>query len=57
MLERLLRKSADGCCGDAKWRGRLCSYHQGYEDGLDMMAALLVKPTAGELHGEDPALD
>lgn len=24
-----------GCCGDDKWRGRYCQYHQGYEDGAD----------------------
>lgn len=21
------------CCGNAEWRGRLCQYHQGIEDG------------------------
>lgn len=23
------------CCGNGTWRGRLCEYHQGYEDGFD----------------------
>jgi hypothetical protein len=23
----------NGCCGNEAWRGRLCPYHQGYEDG------------------------
>lgn len=23
------------CCGDDAWRGHLCAYHQGYEDGYD----------------------
>lgn len=23
------------CCGDDAWRGHLCSYHQGWEDGRD----------------------
>jgi len=26
---------AVGCCGDYKWRGRLCSFHEGFADGFD----------------------
>lgn len=28
-----------GCCGDAAWRGHLCTFHEGYEDGLDVGAS------------------
>lgn len=24
-----------GCCGNENYRGRLCEYHQGFEDGYD----------------------
>lgn len=41
----MTRKAAEGCCGDATWRGRFCSFHQGYEAGMD---ALLVAG-AGEI--------
>ena len=27
----------NGCCADASWRGHLCQYHQGYEDGIDVV--------------------
>jgi hypothetical protein len=25
----------DKCCLQPSWRGHLCQYHQGYEDGAD----------------------
>lgn len=28
------------CCGDDAWRGRLCQYHQGFEDGYDVAQAV-----------------
>jgi hypothetical protein len=28
---------ADGCCSSETWRGHLCSYHQGFEDGVDVV--------------------
>lgn len=35
-LEAALVHSALGdCCGNAAWRGHLCQYHEGYEDGYD----------------------
>lgn len=24
------------CCGNDEWRGHLCQYHQGFEDGWDV---------------------
>jgi hypothetical protein len=30
-----------GCCSGPEWRGHLCDYHQGYEDGLDRAQVLL----------------
>lgn len=28
---------ADGCCSADVWRGHLCPYHQGFEDGIDIV--------------------
>lgn len=28
------------CCGNDEWRGRLCQYHQGFEDGYDAAMAV-----------------
>lgn len=25
----------EGCCGNDDWRGRVCSYHEGFLDGYD----------------------
>jgi hypothetical protein len=27
----------DGCCSADTWRGHLCQYHQGFEDGIDVV--------------------
>jgi len=35
VLERSLALNP-GCCGNDAWRGRLCPYHQGVEDGAEM---------------------
>jgi phage tail tape-measure protein len=39
VVESLVRDSQqaqkDGCCLQPSWRGHLCQYHQGYEDGAD----------------------
>lgn len=32
-LNRQLNEDGTVCCGDEKWRGRLCDYHQGLQDG------------------------
>lgn len=32
-LNRQLNEDGTVCCGDEKWRGRLCLYHQGLLDG------------------------
>lgn len=29
------------CCGNEAWRGRLCSYHQGVEDGAETALEIL----------------
>jgi hypothetical protein len=29
------------CCGNDAWRGRLCRYHQGIEDGAEMAMLVL----------------
>lgn len=26
------------CCGNDTWRGKYCTYHQGYQDGLEALA-------------------
>lgn len=31
-----LKAQEHECCGTPAWRGRLCSYHQGIEDGYDL---------------------
>ena len=36
------------CCGDDQWRGHLCTFHQGYEDGAD--AAVVALREAGLLN-------
>jgi hypothetical protein len=30
-----------GCCGTPAWRGRLCQYHNGVEDGIHMAQKIL----------------
>lgn len=39
------RFHADGreCCGNADWRGHLCEYHQGFDDGQDTAYVSLVQ--------------
>lgn len=31
-------------CGTDQWRGRFCSYHEGFIDGLDAAVAQAVTP-------------
>lgn len=33
-VDALVAKATEGCCMDDLWRGRLCEYHEGYEDGV-----------------------
>lgn len=40
--------NADGCCSTDTWRGHLCQYHQGFEDGVDVVL--------DRLHAIDDAL-
>lgn len=35
LSDMLVEAAAEGCCNNAQWRGRLCSYHQGYQSGVD----------------------
>lgn len=42
---------ADGCCSAPVWRGHLCPYHQGFEDGIDVVLERL--RVIGELMGRD----
>jgi len=39
VVERSIRANG-GCCGGPEWRGRLCDYHRGYEDGLDVARSM-----------------
>lgn len=34
ITDRLNAQASDGCCRNAEWRGHLCQYHQGYDDGM-----------------------
>lgn len=47
-LVAFVRERARGCCGDDSWRGRFCQYHQGFIDGADEAATILI-----ELEGSD----
>jgi hypothetical protein len=40
-IEQETVRQAKGCCGNDSWRGRLCQYHQGIMDGMDIMLAHL----------------
>lgn len=44
VVEALVRDSQeaawDRCCLQPSWRGHLCQYHQGYEDGADVALRL-----------------
>jgi len=42
-------EQAKGCCGDAAWRGRLCEYHKGFDDALDVVTSRANAPTAARL--------
>lgn len=33
----------EDCCCNAEWRGRLCAYHQGFEDGWEALREALEK--------------
>lgn len=33
----------EDCCANAEWRGRLCAYHQGFEDGWEALREALEK--------------
>ena len=37
----LLAEAITGCCGDDSWRGFLCSFHDGYAQGLSDALDLL----------------
>jgi hypothetical protein len=40
------RLQPDGCCSTPEWRGTLCSYHEGYADGVDAAIAALAEAGA-----------
>lgn len=42
-IRRLARLRAKGCCGDRAWRGRLCQYHDGWEDGVMFAIEMIEK--------------
>jgi hypothetical protein len=48
VVESLVRESQElqpgGCCLDPGWRGLLCQYHQGYEDGAERALRLTGVP-------------
>jgi hypothetical protein len=33
--DKVTAEVAEGCCNNAQWRGRLCTYHQGFQFGVD----------------------
>lgn len=35
VLDRSQRLQPSNCCLGPEWRGRLCQYHEGVEDGAD----------------------
>jgi len=41
IVEKLLEKSAEGCCHDESWRYTYCQYHEGFHDGSDVVLELL----------------
>lgn len=32
----LVEAAAKGCCNNEEWRGRLCAFHSGYEQGVEV---------------------
>lgn len=46
IAETLLLEAIIGCCGDSRWRRRLCQYHQGYEAGLEAFIDKTLAATA-----------
>jgi hypothetical protein len=42
MAKELVDRAAEGCCQNGQWRGRLCSYHEGYRDGVWAAEAALI---------------
>ena len=47
----LVAKAVAGCCGNDAWRGQLCSYHQGYADGVHA----LIEDELREYHADRQA--
>lgn len=35
LSDMLVEAAAEGCCNNAEWRGHLCTFHQGYQQGVD----------------------
>lgn len=40
-VDALLTYAVEGCCRNAEWRWHVCSYHEGFGDGLEAMARWL----------------
>jgi hypothetical protein len=50
LSDMLVEAAAEGCCNNEAWRGRLCQFHQGYQQGVDVALeayAELVGPSPG----------
>ena len=43
MIDDAMRAFVQDCCMNDSWRGHLCSYHSGMEDGMDVAQALLAE--------------
>lgn len=48
----LLAEATVDCCGDVRWRKRLCPVHAGWEDGMQALIDKMLADTA-QIDGRD----
>jgi hypothetical protein len=42
--DRLLRESSKECCRNELWREKLCPYHEGFVDGIEVYIDAISDP-------------
>lgn len=47
LSDMLVEAAAEGCCNNAEWRGHLCIFHGGYQQGVDAALEAYAKLLGG----------
>lgn len=50
-IDAVIHAMVLGCCGDDLWRGLFCRYHDGFEDGMNVMLDMIERAQTGRTDG------